>query len=123
MSSAFAEPLPPSRLLSRASRHVAVITADATCRPIVAPLLVGASRDWVGTVTACDVSDLAANHPDAVVLVADFAVPVGIAALRRIRGEVPGAHLVVVARDDTSGIAARQALNAGAQAFVPADEI
>jgi DNA-binding NarL/FixJ family response regulator len=46
-----------------------------------------------------------------------------MAALRRIRKEVPEARLVVVARDDRSAMAARQALNAGAEAFVPAEEV
>jgi DNA-binding NarL/FixJ family response regulator len=46
-----------------------------------------------------------------------------MAALRRIRREVPSAHVVVVARDGRSAIAARQALNAGAEGFVPAEAV
>jgi DNA-binding NarL/FixJ family response regulator len=69
------------------------------------------------------VDDLADDRPDAVVLVLDSLAPAGMAALRRIRREVPAARLVVVARDDRSAVAARQALNAGAEAFVPADEV
>jgi DNA-binding NarL/FixJ family response regulator len=119
MSSAFADPLPPVR-----DKHdVAVVTADATCRPIAGGLLARALSGRVESVTVRDISDLADARPDAVILVADFAKPAAIAAVRRIRGEVPGAHLVVVGRDNRSGIAARQALNAGAEAFVPADEV
>jgi DNA-binding NarL/FixJ family response regulator len=117
MSSAFADPLPP-----HGASRVSVVAADASCRALAGSLLAGALGAWNGTVAACEIAELANERPDAVILVADFAVAAGIAALRRIRADVPAARVVVVARDDTSAIAARQALNAGAEAFVPAEE-
>jgi DNA-binding NarL/FixJ family response regulator len=78
-----------------------------------------ALRRWAGRVTVHDLAGLQDQRPDAVVLVADLSTPPGLAALRRIHAKHPAARLVVVARD--AG-AARQALNAGADAFVPAGE-
>jgi DNA-binding NarL/FixJ family response regulator len=124
MSSAFADPLPPSPVAAPRACGVAVVAVNASWRPIVDALLAGGVGRWARTVVAREISELADVRPDAVVLVADFSVSAGIAALRRIRGEVPAARLVVVARgDDRSGLATRQALNAGAEAFVPADDI
>jgi DNA-binding NarL/FixJ family response regulator len=123
MSSAFADPI-PSRLLHAApERRAAVVIGDTSCRDIVASLLAAAGRRWAGTVAVRDVTELADDRPDAVVLVADSAAPDTMATLRRIQREVPAARLVVVARDDGSAIAARRALNAGADAFVRADEV
>lgn len=102
---------------------MAVVTADASCREIAGALLEGALPKWAGTAERRDLSGLAEDLPDAVVLVADLAAPSGMAALRRVRSEVPDAHLVVVARDDRGAMAARQALNAGAEGFVRADEV
>jgi DNA-binding NarL/FixJ family response regulator len=116
MSSAFADPVPPSPLVAAPQRVVAVVAPDGAAGTPVAAAL----RRWNGRVAACDVAALAGARPDAVVLVADLAAPPGLAALRRIRAELPAARLVVVARDDRHAGAARQALNAGADAFVPA---
>jgi len=123
MSSAFADPSAPSVLADVRKRHVAVVTADASCREIARSLLAGAVLQWPGTVAKRGIEELAADHPDAIVLVADSAAPAFMAVLRRIRKELPAARLVVVARDDGNAIAARQALNAGAEAFVRADQV
>ena len=96
--------------------------ADASSHDLVGSLLASAVRQWAGTVAVRGIDDLADARPDAVVLVADSAAAAGMAALRRIRREVPGVRVVVVARDDRSAIAARQALNAGAEAFVPVND-
>jgi DNA-binding NarL/FixJ family response regulator len=123
MTSAFADSVSPRRLHAARERRAAVVLADASCREIGASLLAVTAQQWAGAVAVREVTDVAEERPDAVVLVADFAEPAGMAALRRIRSEVPSAHLVVVARDDRSAFAARQALNAGAEAFVPAGEV
>ncbi len=122
MSSALPNSLPSRRLVAAPARDVAVVMADSSCREAVGSLLAGAVRQWAGTIATRGICDLADDCPDAVVLVADFAVPAGMAALRRIRSDVPAARVVVVARDDRSATA-RQALNAGADAFVRADEV
>jgi DNA-binding NarL/FixJ family response regulator len=123
MNTALADPLVPRTLAAAPARRVAIVMADASCGDLVGSLLAGAAGQWAGTVAACGVDDVADDRPDAVVLVADAAARAGMAALRRIRRAVPGARIVVVARNDNSAIAARQALNAGAEAFVPADEL
>jgi DNA-binding NarL/FixJ family response regulator len=122
MSSAFADPLPPSPLVTARERRVVVLTPDATETDGDASLVIHSLRRWAGRVAVREVSELAEEQPDAVVLLADLAAPPGLAALRRIRSEQPAARLVVVARDGSSAGAARQALNAGADAFVRADE-
>jgi DNA-binding NarL/FixJ family response regulator len=122
MSSAFADPSPPAVLADVRERHVAVVMADASCRELAHSLLAGAILQWPGTVALRDAEELAAENPDAVVLVADSAAPAFMVVLRRLRKEFPATRLVVVARDDGNAIAARQALNAGAEAFVRADE-
>lgn len=123
MSSALADSLSPRALVAARECHVAIVIADDSCREVVGSLYAGAVRQWAGTVAGRSVSDLADECPDAVVLVADLAEPAGMVTLRRIRSEVPAARVVVVARDDGSAIAARLALNAGAEAFVRADEV
>lgn len=123
MSSAFADPVPPRRLHAARERRAALVIADASCRETLTSLLAATAQRWAGAVAVREVRDLAEHRPDAVVLVADFADPAGMAALRRIRSEVPATRVVVVARDDRSAFAARQALNAGAEAYVPADEV
>jgi DNA-binding NarL/FixJ family response regulator len=60
---------------------------------------------------------LARHPPQVIVLAADLARPEGLAAVRYLRREVPTARIVVTARDVRGGLA-RQALNAGAEAFV-----
>jgi DNA-binding NarL/FixJ family response regulator len=103
--------------------RVAIVVADASCGAVAGSLVASAVLRWAGTVTTRTLDDLADAGADAVVLIADCAAPAGTAALRRIRKEAPEARVVVVARDDGRAIAARQALNAGAEAFVPADMV
>jgi hypothetical protein len=115
MRRGLADPVAPTLVAAR-ERHVAVVVADHSVRDVLASFL-----QWTGTVAARDVDALAAERPDAVLLLADCGAPAGMATLRRIHRDVPDARLVVVARDDRRGIAARLALNAGADAFDEAD--
>jgi DNA-binding NarL/FixJ family response regulator len=104
--------------------HVAVVVmADGSLREVARSLLAALVPKWTGTVAVRRLEELVDDRPDAVVLVADASTLDGMAALRRIRKDLPAAHLVVVARDDSSSIVARQAINAGAEAFVPADRV
>jgi DNA-binding NarL/FixJ family response regulator len=123
MSTAFADPLAPREPVAARERHVAIVIVDASGHEVAGSLLTGAILHWAGTAAVRGIDDLADDCPDAVVLVADSAAPAGMAALRRIRRDVPAARLVVVARDDGSAMAARQALNAGAEGFVRADAV
>lgn len=123
MSSAFAHPVPPSPLVTASERRVVVVMADAATGDADGRLVTGTLQRWAGRVAVREVSELADDLADAVVLLADLAAPPGLAALRRIHTEQPAARLVVVARDGSSTSAARQALNAGADAFVRADEV
>jgi DNA-binding NarL/FixJ family response regulator len=120
MSSAFADPFSPSPLVAARERCVAVVVPAG--RDVDRALLTAALRRWTGRVAVCDVAGLVDERPDAVVLLAELAAPPGLAALRRIHSEQPAARIVVVARDAGAG-AARQALNAGADAFVEADAV
>jgi DNA-binding NarL/FixJ family response regulator len=122
MSSAFADPHSPRQLVAAPERLVAIVVPDASERHADGALVALALREWPGRVAVRGVSELAEDRPVAVVLLADLAAPAGLAALRRIRHEHPAAGLVVVARDDRSAGAARQALNAGADGFVRADQ-
>jgi len=122
MSSEPAESLARRTLVAARERHVAIVIADDSGHEIVRSLLARAAGSWPGTVALRGVGGLAADRPDAVVLVADSAGPAGMASLRRICAEVPDAHVVVVARDGGTANAARQALNAGADAFVRVDD-
>jgi DNA-binding NarL/FixJ family response regulator len=115
MSSAFADPQSP-RLVAAPARRTVVVELDGDGTSVA-----GAVGRWAGQVVVRNLSALGDEHPDAVILVADLATPPGLAALRRIRAEQPAARLVVVGQDDRSAGAARQAINAGADAFVPAD--
>jgi DNA-binding NarL/FixJ family response regulator len=117
MGSAFADPFSPRRLAAAPERHVAVVVLDGDPARVA-----GALRRWAGRVTVHDLAELEGERPDAVVLVADLVTRPGMAALRRIRAKHPSAPLVVVAHDGCGAGAARQTLNAGADAFVPAGE-
>jgi DNA-binding NarL/FixJ family response regulator len=123
MNTASADRFGPDDLVRARERRVAVVPADAEGREILGWLLAGVRLDRAGTVALCGVDELAAERPDVVILIADFSAPSGLATLRRIRREAPGVPVVVVARDDATAIAARQALNGGAEAFVRAREV
>jgi DNA-binding NarL/FixJ family response regulator len=121
MSSAFANPISSPVSATERESRVAVVAGDDSCCELAALLVTGLLRQWTGIVATHDIADLVGAQPDAVVLVSDFSKSSTMATLRRVRSELPAARVVVVAHDDSSAIAARQALNAGAEAFVPAD--
>lgn len=123
MSSALAGP-PPRRELSLArDRTVAIVIADASARDTARSILATGARWALTEVAVLSLEQLERERPDAVVLVAGPAAPAGLAELRRIRKASPSVPLVVVAGDDGLAMAAREALNAGAEAFVPADAV
>jgi DNA-binding NarL/FixJ family response regulator len=62
--------------------------------------------------------ELATRPLEVIVLATDFQRPSRLAALRALRRHAPAAHIVVITRDVKNG-SARQALNVGADAFVP----
>jgi DNA-binding NarL/FixJ family response regulator len=73
-----------------------------------------------GAIALPRVGELVADPPDALVLVADVGRPGALAAVRRVRRDAPSTRIVVVAGgNDSTSSQARQALNAGADAFVP----
>jgi DNA-binding NarL/FixJ family response regulator len=121
MSGAVADHVVPRRLVVGAQRRrVAVVAPDAGDREVFHRL----SADAVfGGAALARAEDVAHQRPDAVILIADLSAPSGLAPLRRIRKDAPRVPVVVVARNDGSPIAAREALNAGAEAYVRADEI
>ena len=63
------------------------------------------------------IDELAQATPDVIVLAADLSRPQSLAVVRWLHRNARDARIVVVARDP-SGALARQALNAGAEAFV-----
>ncbi len=72
-----------------------------------------------GALRLSRIDNLLVDPPDALVLVADLRRPPGLTALRRVRRLAPRTRIIVVAADDDrSSLQARQALNAGADAFV-----
>jgi DNA-binding NarL/FixJ family response regulator len=123
MSSASADPFTPRPFGGALHRCVAIVPADAEGREIFRSVHAAISLDDAGTVALPCIDDLASGRPDVVILIADFSAHTGVAALRRIRKDVPETPVVVIARDGTSAIAARRALNAGADAFVHAHEV
>jgi DNA-binding NarL/FixJ family response regulator len=118
MIQTFAElPVPASQPLRP---RVAVALQDPADQGVVALLARGGLPVDSGVAPLPRAHELAASAPDAVVLVADVRRPEALAALRRLRAEAPAARLVAVGHgDDPSGRQARQALNAGADAFLP----
>jgi DNA-binding NarL/FixJ family response regulator len=123
MSSAFADPLLPRPDVEARARRVAIVPGDAQSRELLDSLVAVVGLEDAGAVALGGIDELVAARPDVVILVADFSANSGLAALRRIRKDAPGTPVVVVARDDPGAIAARQALNAGAEAFVRAHEV
>jgi DNA-binding NarL/FixJ family response regulator len=100
-----------------ASLSVTVVADDAiTTRRVAAALAAGG----IGVRDSWPLhQDLIAGAPasDVVVLACDSTRPANVSALRRLRSEVGGAGIVVVATGSRSP-SARQALNTGADAFV-----
>jgi DNA-binding NarL/FixJ family response regulator len=70
-----------------------------------------------GVLPLSRIGELGRNPPAVIVLATDLAHPAGLAAVRSVRRELPSARIVVTGRDVRGGLA-RQALNAGADAFV-----
>lgn len=70
-----------------------------------------------GVLPLSRIGELGRNQPAVIVLATDLAHPAGLAAVRSVRRELPSARIVVTGRDVRGGLA-RQALNAGADAFV-----
>ena len=117
MSAAVTDPIPPSAH----ETPLGIFVADAP------PALIGSQlarilRPAYALVIIQDVDAIAAQRLGVVVLVAQSHLSVGLAALRRIRKATPATRVVVVAPDD-SATAARQALNAGAVAYLPAGDV
>jgi DNA-binding NarL/FixJ family response regulator len=70
-----------------------------------------------GAIAISRVEDLAADPPDALVLVSDAGA---LAAVRRMRRHALSTRIVVVGADDERpSLHAREALNAGADAYIP----
>src|SRR3954452_18714255 len=117
MSSAVVDPLPPRRLVALRGRHVAFVVADPSHGDDPGPA--AALLEWSGTVSLLSIDEIVSQRPDAVVLRAGSGSGAGLASLRRLRKELPAARLIVLARDDDTAVAAREALNAGADPFLP----
>jgi len=67
-----------------------------------------------------DFASGSARVVDAVVVVADESGTRGLAAVRRIRRQAPRSPIVVVASGADRPVSAREVLNAGAEAYLPA---
>ncbi|MCW3050720.1 MAG: response regulator transcription factor [Solirubrobacterales bacterium] len=114
---------PPSHDTRQPELRIAIVLEDERGREaLVATLAAGGLPVNAGALTLHRLGELAHHPPDAVVLVVDLARGPGLAALRRMRKELPATRIVVVAGDAGAG-AARQTLNAGADALVPLPEI
>jgi DNA-binding NarL/FixJ family response regulator len=124
MSSASLDPcVPLAHGAWQPKLRIALVLEDARGRDaLIATLAGGGLPANAGVLTLKRIDELAHHPPDAVVLVADLAGQAGLAALRRVRKELPATRIVVVARDAGAGVA-RQTLNAGADALVPEPEI
>jgi DNA-binding NarL/FixJ family response regulator len=115
MSTAVADPIPsPSPV-----ELPAIVVANAPHPEIAGSQLARVLRPAFGAVAVRSLDDAIAERAQAVVLAAHADLAAGLAALRRIRKESPATRVVLVAADEGAAVA-RQAMNAGADAFVPA---
>src|SRR5690349_17317918 len=121
MSTVLAQRVHAPELTAAGKPRAAFVVEDAARASATVALLRHALDRWAGTVVECGVEAAGAGAPDAIVLAIGRDVAAGVASLRRIRREVPTARVVVAARDDGNAGIARQALNAGADAFVALD--
>jgi DNA-binding NarL/FixJ family response regulator len=108
--------------LPRARRVPALRLAlvhDGAQRPtaLASILAVDGLQPNTGVIELRRVRELARAVPEVIVLASDLSRPQTLAAVRWLRCNARGTHIVVVARDP-GGALARQALNAGAEAFV-----
>ena len=97
--------------------NAGVASASRSPAALVAILADEGLAPNAGVLPLCRVEVLARNPPRVIVLAADLARPEGLAAVRYLHRKVPAARIVVTARHVKGGLA-RQALNAGAEAFV-----
>jgi DNA-binding NarL/FixJ family response regulator len=104
---------------ARACRIAVVVDDDRTRNELLATLASGGLPVNADALTLHRVAELAGDPPDALVLSADLMRASGLAALRRARAQCPSARIVVVAAAADAASAARECLNAGADAFVP----
>jgi DNA-binding NarL/FixJ family response regulator len=113
-----APPLPRTADMRRC--RIAVGLQDETERDTFVRLLGAAGLPVnAGAVAIRRIDELLVDPPDALVLVADLRRPQGLTVLRRVHRLAPRTRIVVVAADDDpTSLQARQALNAGADAFV-----
>jgi DNA-binding NarL/FixJ family response regulator len=112
---------PLTRIDVARQRRIAVGVDDAFARDTVILLLAaGGLPVNAGALPIREIGRAVVDAPDALVLVADVLGADVLAAVRRVRGEAAATRIVVVAGDvDPSSQHARQALNAGADAFLP----
>jgi DNA-binding NarL/FixJ family response regulator len=122
MSETFADiALPLTRVEIVREPRIAVALQDETDRDgVVALLAAGGVPVNAGAVSIHAVDRLIEDAPDTLVVVADPGPAEVLAALRRIRRDAPDTRIVMVAGGAApTSLQARQALNAGADAFVP----
>jgi DNA-binding NarL/FixJ family response regulator len=102
-------------------RRIAVGVGDPGALDIVVPLLAaGGLPVNAGALPIREIGRAVAESPDALVLIAGLLDAEVLACVRRMRGQAPATRIVVVAAErDSTSHEARQALNAGADAFVP----
>jgi DNA-binding NarL/FixJ family response regulator len=118
MSEALADHVPLADLPRRP--RVALAVQDAADRgAFISLLAAGGLPVDAGAIAIHRIGELVRNPPDVLVLVSDARRAETFAALRQVRKEAPATRVVAVATDvDPGALQARQALNAGADAFV-----
>jgi DNA-binding NarL/FixJ family response regulator len=111
----------PDRPLAHWERRIALGVQDPRDRnAFVSLLAAGGLPVTSGALPIRRAQELTANAPHALVLVAGFGRADALATLRSVRKESPDTRIVAVGDDeDAAGRQARQALNAGADAFIP----
>jgi DNA-binding NarL/FixJ family response regulator len=104
-----------------AERRIAVGLEDVGTRDAVVSLLAaGGLPVNAGALAIADIGRVVADPPEALVLVGGLLDAEVLAGVRRMRRDAPATRIVVVAADGgAASQQARQALNAGADAFVP----
>ncbi len=119
MSNALADPYLSLRRPSRAREPRLAVVHDSGHDPtaLVSILADGGLPPSAGVLPLLRIGELAESPPEVIVLAADLDRVDGLTAVRSVHRVAPDARIVVIARDGR-GVLARQALNAGAQAFV-----
>jgi DNA-binding NarL/FixJ family response regulator len=112
-------PTPVRSATAHQPRRLAVALQDPGERDaFVAALAVAGMPLNAGAVALHRIDELLVDPPDALVIVGDVRNPQTLTALRRVHQLAPLTRVVVVAPDATA-VAVRQAMNAGADAYVP----